>query len=105
MATRLNPTKVPQTGVELPAGTSADLTEGNIVANVDGLQLVVDNAGASPVTVTFKTSANVEGYAVADLTATVANGKRKSFGRFSRALFGDQVEFTCSAACTVSATY
>lgn len=105
MATRINPTRVSQTGVTVPAATAADLVEGNVIVNVEGLQVVVDNAGASAVTVTFKTTATVEGQAVADVTATVPATSKRSFGRFSRTLFGDQVEFTCSAAATVSATY
>jgi hypothetical protein len=53
--------------------------------------------------VTFKTTATVEGLAVADLTATVAAGTAKRFGNFSRALFGEDVELTVSGACTLSA--
>jgi hypothetical protein len=76
---------------------------GNVVANSEGLKLHVTNDGGSPVTVTFKTSATVEGLAVADLTATVAAGSTRVFGRFSRVLFGEQVEFACSAAADVVA--
>lgn len=104
MATRITPVRVSQTGVSQVAGTAADTTEGNVVSNTEGLQLTVDNTtGASPVTVTFLTTATVEGYAVADITATVTNGASKRFGRFSRDLFGSDVEFTVSGACTVSA--
>jgi hypothetical protein len=76
---------------------------GNVVANTEGLRLFVTNEGASPVTVTFKTSVVVEGLAVADLTASVGAGATRVFGRFSRALFGEQVEFTCAAAANVVA--
>lgn len=103
MATRITPVRVSQTGVSESAGTAADTVEGNVVANVEGLHLTIDNAGAGPVTVTFQTTATVEGYAVADITATVTNGTSKRFGRFSRDLFGADVEFTVSGACTVSA--
>lgn len=105
-ATRINPVRVSQTGVDVGAGAPADLTNGNVVATVEGLQLEVDNsAGSSPVTVTFQTSAVVEGYPVADITTTVPASARRTFGHFSRALFGEQVQFTCSAECTVSATH
>jgi hypothetical protein len=105
MATALTPVRVSQTGVNTPSVVPADLVEGNVVSNVEGVQLTVDNsAGASPVTVTFVTTATVAGYGVEDVTATVPTGGRYTFGRFDRSLFGDSVEFTCSAACDVSAT-
>ena len=103
MATRITPVRVSQTGVTESAGTAADTVEGNVVPNVEGLHLTVENEGASPLTVTFLTTATVEGYAVADITATVPNGASKRFGRFSRELFGADVEFTVSGACLVSA--
>jgi hypothetical protein len=102
-ATRINPTKVLQTGAAVPADTVADLVNGNVVANTEGLKLFVANEGGTSVTVTFKTSATVEGQAVADLTATVPAGSTRVFARFSRVLFGEQVEFTCSAAAGVVA--
>lgn len=102
-ATQINPTKVLQTGASVPAGVAADLTNGNSVANTEDLRLFIENTGGSPVTVIFKTSATVEGQAVADLTATVPASGHKVFARFSRTLFGDQVEFTCSASATVRA--
>ncbi|MET9816863.1 hypothetical protein [Streptomyces sp. NPDC006355] len=101
--TRINPAKVLQTGAPVPADAPADLVNGNVIANSEGLKLFVVNEGASAVTVTFKTSATVEGQAVSDLTASVPAGGSRVFGRFSRVLFGDQVEFTCSAAADVVA--
>lgn len=106
MATRINPVRVNQTGVDASAVTVPDLVEGNVVSNLAGLQVEVDNTtGASAVTVTFKTSATVEGQAVADITATVPVAGTRTFGRFSRTLFGDSVEFLCSADCDVRASY
>jgi hypothetical protein len=89
----------------MPTGTAADTVDGNTVPNVEGLRLEVDNyEGASPVTVTLVTSATVAGYSVQDIITQVPTGSRYVFGRFDRALFGDSVEFTCSAACTLVAT-
>lgn len=101
-ATKLTPVRVPQTGIAVSAGTAADLTNGNEVPNLASVRLEIKNAGAGPVTVTFTTSATVEGYAVADYTASVAAGETKVFGKFSRTLFGDSVGFLCSDAATVS---
>lgn len=106
MATQITPVKVTQTGSDVTTPVAADLANGNSVANVSGIQVTVDNsAGASDITVTFVTSATVEGYAVADVTATVPANKKRVFGRFSRTLYGDTVEFTCSATCNLTATY
>lgn len=104
-ATRINPVRVSQTGINSPAPVAADLVNGNSVPNVEGVQVILSNTGGSPVTVTFKTSARVEGYAVADYTASVPASGRLLFGHFSRTLFGNDVEFQCSAACDVTATY
>lgn len=102
-ATRINPVRILQTGVVEPVAVAADTVNGNIVTNADGLQLTVNNTGGTPVTVTLKTSATVEGQAVADLTVTVAAGTAKRLGSFSRALFGEDVEFSVSGACTLAA--
>jgi hypothetical protein len=102
MATRINPVRVNQTGVPSGSGVPADVAAGNVIANSESVKLTVDNsAGGSPLTVTLKTSATVEGYAVADVTVTVPANSKREFGRFSRALFGSDVEFSCSAACTL----
>lgn len=103
-ATKLTPVRVSQTGVSVPTPVNADLTNGNSVPNLDTVRLVIANASeaTSPVTVTFVTTATVEGYAVADYTATVPVGESKAFGKFSHVLFGDAVEFKCSAAVSIS---
>lgn len=103
METPLTPVRVSQTGVAASDGSAADLVNGNTVPNLAALHLLITNAGEASLTVTFETSASVEGYAVADVTATVPAGASRAFGKFSRALFGDAVDFTCSAAATVVA--
>lgn len=102
-ATPVTPTRSQQNGNSTVAPVAADLVNGNTVPNVEGLTLHVKNSGGTAVTVTLITSAVVEGLAVADIPTTVEAGSTRVYGHFSRTLFGDVVEFSCSAACDVSA--
>ncbi|MBB4987495.1 hypothetical protein [Streptomyces nymphaeiformis] len=61
---------------DLDAAAVAAAGGGDTAPVGDGLFLFVNNAGASPRTVTLATPGTVHGHQVADATLTVAAGKR-----------------------------
>lgn len=90
-------------GSVLGAGVTADVTNGNNFAN-DGNTYVLAVGGAAAKTITFVTSATVDGLAVADLTATVGIAEVKVFGPFPTGLYGETLQVTHEAASTTKLT-
>jgi hypothetical protein len=90
-------------GTVLGAGTSADVTNGNNVAN-DGNTRILCVGGAAAKTMTFVTTSAVDGMALADLTVSVGITENKIFGPFPVALFGTTLEITHEAASTTKLT-
>lgn len=84
-----------------PSTATTDAVNGNVVTNAASLALDFTNGTASDVTITFITSATVQGYAVADLEKTITAGASLRFAHFPTAAFGAELAFTTSAAITV----
>ncbi len=80
----------------------AAIADGHQFPNDERTVLVVDNASASPTTLTIATTATVDGFAVADLSVVVAAGTRKVFGPFRQSTFGTTIAFDFSAITDVS---
>jgi hypothetical protein len=100
-AVAINPVAVVQAGVSsktLP--TTPTATHGNKFKNDNRTYLEVDNAGASPITVTIDTPGNVKGLGIEDLVVTVNNGDRKKIGPFSD--FFNQSDGYVWAVCSAS---
>lgn len=87
-----------------PVAETTDAVEGNVVSNVPSLVLVFTNADeADSATITFVTSATVEGYAVVDHTVTIPAASTLAYGSFPRTVFGTELEFTTSAPLSLNA--
>lgn len=103
-ATAVTVTRTTIDGVADPTPVAADVTNGNSVPNLKGLILTLNNSGASTYTVTFTTPATHTGYAVSDLTVSLAAGVKRNYSNFPSAAFGKTLTFTAqNAAVMVSA--
>ncbi|MBK1785135.1 hypothetical protein [Prauserella cavernicola] len=74
-----------KTGVE--PELTAPTVDGDVI-DTGRVLLMVDNAGASPVTVTVQTPLTVDGLAVDELAVQVPAGGRRLIGPFSKTTFG-----------------
>lgn len=101
--TPITPVVPSAAGVAEMTPVATDTTNGNVVTNASGLVMTVTNSGGSSATLTFITSATVDGYAVEDVTVTLAAAETKVFGHFPSGVFGSSLEFTSSAALDVVA--
>jgi hypothetical protein len=91
-------------GVNSPTPVAADTVNGNSVPNLKNLVLTLNNSGGSPYTVTFVTPVTHAGYAVNDLTVTLAAGATKNFSNFPGSAFGSTLTFTAqNVAVMISA--
>lgn len=84
-------------GVNDPTPVAANNTDGNTVPNVAGLILTLNNTDTNPHDVVFVTPATHAGYAVADLTVTLAASAKKNFANFPADAFGRTVTFTANS--------
>ena len=94
---------VNRAGSVLGPGVAADVTNGNNFSN-DGNTYLMCVGGAAAKTITFVTSATVDGLAVSDLTATVGINEVKVFGPFPVGIYGETVQVTHEAASTTKLT-
>jgi hypothetical protein len=91
-------------GVVVPAAVASDATNGNVLPNLAGLILTLNNTDTNPHTINFVTPVTHGGYAVADKSVTLAAGAVKAFSNFPSESFGRNLEFTTgSATVTISA--
>jgi len=90
-------------GSSLGPGVAADVANGNNFLN-DGNTYVLAVGGAAAKTITFVTSAVVDGLAVADLTASVGINEVKVFGPFPVALYGTTLQVTHETGSTTKLT-
>jgi hypothetical protein len=92
-----------RSGSVLGPGVAADVANGNSFAN-DGNTFLLCTGGAAAKTITFVTSATLDGLAVADLTASVGISENKVFGPFPVGVYGEVVQLTHEAASTTKLT-
>jgi hypothetical protein len=106
--TTLTVTEVTRVGQDI-ATLGAANADGHSVANGGDVWLEVDNADASPHTVTITTPRTVDGQDVAEYTQVVAAGERMIFGPFPTTTFNDQstgtmnVDFDAVTSVTIGA--
>jgi hypothetical protein len=104
-ATAVTVTRPTIDGVTVPAAVASDATNGNVVPNLAGLILTLNNTDASnPHTINFVTPVTHGGYAVADKSVVLAASTVKAFSNFPSESFGRNLQFTTgSATVTISA--
>lgn len=108
--TALTVTTSAKTGTVLPAASAVDGVNGNRFTNTGREKIEIINGAGAPITVTFLTTLQYQGYAIDDQPVTVANGTTKICGPFDTALFNDTTEdaagavhMTFSSGTTVTA--
>ncbi len=97
--TALTVVKLSRVATADPAGTAADVTNGNSVANTGGTIIRVKNSGASTYNVTFVTPGSVDGLAIGDDGPhTVAAGAVAWYSGYDTGTFGARMKIQCDNA-------
>src|SRR5687767_14150807 len=94
-------------GVPETTPVASDVVNGNVINNIsDHMWIEVTNSVASPGTVTLKTPGTVQGRAIEDDVVTIpASANRRRLGPFSKAVYGNNLEFDASAVTLTVAAY
>lgn len=94
-------------GVPETTPVACDAVNGNVINNYsEHMWLEVTNSAGASGTITLNTPGTVQGRAIADDTVTIpASANRRRLGPFSRAVYGDNLEFNASAATLSVAAY
>ncbi|WP_151485233.1 hypothetical protein [Streptomyces albicerus] len=90
--TQIPVTQLSDAGVADPAETTADVANGNQVANTGKTVLRIRNAHATlPQNVTFVTPITVGGKAVSDTVVSIPATATRTFGSLPTSLYGTQM--------------
>lgn len=83
-AVALTVTEITRAGVAMTTlPTTPTATHGNKFANDGRTWVEIANASGGDVVATINTPGSVDGFAIAELTVTIANGARKAIGPFT----------------------
>ena len=89
------------TTVSLPAGTPADVTNGNSSTNNGMLRILVDNTGDDSDTVSVTRSVVIDGASLPTHDFPVAAGAKVIIGPFPTEVFGPTLKYKATAATTL----
>lgn len=91
-------------GIAPSAEVACDPVNLNVISNYSNtMWLEVTNTGGVSNNITLITQANIGGRAVADDVVAVAAAGKRRLGPFSKAIYGDSLQFDSVAAMTVAA--